>query len=484
MCDQSVGTPPSSTKRAAWSCGTKSQPGYGCASSQANWRRTVCTPEATIRSSSRFTSTPGLRKGPSATIPTKFGGTAACAAAGMDSTTAASVIPRVFLSIASSTPAELAQSAREHGRIGIDTEFVSEGRYRALLCLVQVAIDAPGGGSHVEILDPIEGFDHEPIAAVLSDPGVQVVMHAGSQDVAILRRTWGAEMKNIFDTQVAAGFAGFSAQASYANLLQGALGVHVAKTASFTRWDVRPLTEEQVEYARADVDDVLTLADDLQRRLRGSGRLEWAIEECRRLEDITDERDPESAYRRLPGVTQLGPRARAVARELAAWRETTAEAEDRPVGAVLPDVALVEIAKRQPATLQELERIRGIRPDTGRRRGKQIIEAVARGRDAEPPPAEDVQRNEIDSRDAPVISLAESLVRSRALGAGLAYELVAARADLQAVVSAAREGRPEPDVRTLRGWRRDLAGSELLELLEGRRALSVDPRRGVRVTES
>jgi ribonuclease D len=287
----------------------------------------------------------------------------------------------------------------------------------------------------------------------------------------------------VFDTQVAAGFAGFSAQAGYGNLLQGALGVRLAKSAGFTRWDRRPLTEEQLDYARKDVEDLLALADDLQRRLSGSGRLEWAREECRRLEEITDERDPESAYRRLPRVNQLRARPRAIARELAAWREKTAETEDRPVGAVLPDVALVEIAKRQPESLQELERIRGIRPDTGRRRGKQIIEAVERGRHAEPPPAEDVQRTDIDARDAPVISLAESLVRSRALGAGLAYELVAARADLQAIVSAAREGRPEPDVRTLRGWRRDLAGGELLEMLAGRRALSVDPRRGVRVSE-
>ncbi len=115
---------------------------------------------------------------------------------------------------------------------------------------------------------------------------------------------------------------------------------------------------------------------------------------------MSDERDPDSAYRRLPRVNQLRSRPRAIARELAAWRETTAESEDRPVGAVLPDVALVEIAKRQPATLQELERIRGIRPDTGRRRGKQIIEAVERGREGEPPPAEEVQRTEIDTRDA------------------------------------------------------------------------------------
>src|SRR3954465_15692610 len=387
--------------------------------------------------------------------------------------------------VSAMTPAQIADHARAAGRFGIDTEFVSESRYRALLGLVQVVVVLPGGGQHIELLDPIgAGFDAEPLAAVWADPEVEVVIHSGGQDVAILRRAWDAAPTSIFDTQIAAGFAGFSAQAGYGNLLQAALGVRLAKSAGFTRWDRRPLTEGQIDYARKDVEELLALTDQPRRRLRESGRLEWAREECRRLDDISDERDPESAYRRLPRVNQLRSRPRAVAQALAAWREATAESEDRPVGAVLPDVALVEIAKRQPTTLQELERIRGIRPDTGRRRGGQIIEVVAQGRDAEAPPAEDVQRNEVDARDAPVISLAESLVRSRALSAGLAYELVASRADLQAVVSAAREGRPEPDVRTLRGWRRDLAGGELLELLAGRRALSVDPRRGVRVIES
>src|SRR3954471_15774137 len=386
--------------------------------------------------------------------------------------------------VSTMTPAQIAERARAAGRFGIDTEFVSESRYRALLGLVQVVVEIEGGGQHIELLDPIgAGFDPEPLAAIWADPEVEVVIHSGGQDVAILRRAWGVAPGNLFDTQIAAGFAGFSAQAGYGNLLQAALGVRLAKSAGFTRWDRRPLTEEQLDYARKDVEDLLALTDQLQIRLEESGRLDWAREECRRLEGISDERDAESAYRRLPRVNQLRSRPRAVARELAGWREATAEAEDRPVGAVLPDVALVEIAKRQPASLQELERIRGIRPDTGRRRGKQIIEVVDRAKDLEPPPAEDVQRNEVDAGDAPVSSLAESLVRSRALGAGLAYELVAARADLQAIVSAAREGRPEPDVRTLRGWRRDRAGGELLELLAGRRALSVDPRRGVRVSE-
>src|SRR4051794_21272955 len=169
------------------------------------------------------------------------------------------------------TPAEIADAARAAGRFGIDTEFVSESRYRALLGLVQVVVELPDGGQHIELLDPVEGFDHEPLAAIWADPAVEVVIHSGGQDVAILRRAWGAGPTNVFDTQVAAGFAGFSAQAGYGNLLQAALGVRLAKSAGFTRWDRRPLTEEQLDYARKDGEELLPLTDDPQRR-RGGGR--------------------------------------------------------------------------------------------------------------------------------------------------------------------------------------------------------------------
>src|SRR3954464_11648459 len=162
------------------------------------------------------------------------------------------------------TPAQIAEHARAAGRFGIDTEFVSESRYRALLGLVQVVVELEGGGQHIGLVDPTgAGFDQDPLAAVWADPEVEVVIHSGGQDVAILRRAWGVAPTNIFDTQIAAGFAGFSAQAGYGNLLQAALKVRLAKSAGFTRWDRRPLTEEQLEYARQDGEDVLPLADQL-----------------------------------------------------------------------------------------------------------------------------------------------------------------------------------------------------------------------------
>jgi ribonuclease D len=143
--------------------------------------------------------------------------------------------------------AEAAAGARRVGRLGIDTEFMSEGRYRALLCLVQVAVDAPGDGEpRIYLIDSLTGVNVGPLAALLGDPSIEIVLHAGRQDVAILRRAWQTQLNNIFDTQIAAGFAGASAQAGYGNLLGAVLGQRVGKTASYTRWDARPLTGEQL----------------------------------------------------------------------------------------------------------------------------------------------------------------------------------------------------------------------------------------------
>jgi ribonuclease D len=364
--------------------------------------------------------------------------------------------------------AAIAERARAAGRLGLDTEFMPEGRYKPLLCLVQVVV-----GEEVWVLDPLAGFDPAPLAAVLADPAVELVVHAGRQDVAILRREWRTDVTNVFDTQVAAGFAGFSAQAGYNGLLHDVLRIRLPKTASFTRWDVRPLTDEQVGYARGDVEHLLPLADDIRGRLEAKGRLEWALEECRAIADATDERDPEEVWRRLPRIGGLDPRERAVARELGAWRERSAAREDRPVGAILRDPTVVELAKRQPAGRRDLAQIRGVNPDVIRRRGDEILAAVGRGKAAEPVLPEEGERLATEPQDGPVIALAEALVRARAQEAGLAYELIAARADLSPIVVAARRSKPEPDVRTLRGWRRELVGAELLELLAGNRRLGI-----------
>jgi ribonuclease D len=371
---------------------------------------------------------------------------------------------------------ELADGARAARRFALDTEFMGEGRYRALLCLVQLATPQTADrAERIELLDPLE---HDtagtPLASILADPQVEVVVHAGRQDVALVNRRFACEVRNVFDTQVAAGFAGLGAQTSYESLLAELLGVRIAKSASFTRWDTRPLTAEQRAYAREDVVHLLDLAAELERRLVALGRLQWAREECETLESASDERDPRVVFERLPRARSLSAGARPIARELVEWRERAAARADRPVQSMLSDPALLEIARRKPSSRAQLEQIRGAGSGGARRRAQELIEAVERGRARPPePPSDGVRPPAARPEDAPLIALAEALVRAHAQQAGIAYELIASRADLQAIVTARRTSRHEPDVRTLRGWRRELVGEELLHLLDGHVSLSV-----------
>jgi ribonuclease D len=397
----------------------------------------------------------------------------------------------VSASPASLPPGDLravADAARAGGRIALDTEFIGEGRYRTLLCLIQLAVPQGAAGERIELIDPLASdLDGEPLAHVLADPEIQIVVHAGRQDVALLRRRLGTEVSNVFDTQVAAGFAGLAAQSSYDALLGDMLGVRLAKSASFTRWDARPLTAEQLAYAREDVVHLLALASELERRLAALGRLQWAREECEPLARASDERDLDTVFARLPRIKGLSAASRAIARELLEWRERTAAAQDRPVQSVLADAVLLEIAKRRPASERELDQIRGA--GAARRRARDLLDAVARGPERPPVPSpQDVRPPPPQPDDMPLIALCEALVRARAREAGLAYELLASRADLQSIVLARRLAREAPggadgradgraDVRTLRGWRAELVGDELLALLDGRLSLSVQDGR-------
>ncbi|MBI4604861.1 MAG: ribonuclease D [Planctomycetes bacterium] len=376
---------------------------------------------------------------------------------------------------------DLAEELRRLGSFALDTEFIRENTYRPQLCLVQIA--APG---QAYVVDPFLVEDLTALLDLVADPAVEKIVHAGEQDMEIFFSLRREPPRNVFDTQVAAALAGRGESISYGRLVEDLLGVRLKKVETYTDWAKRPLRPEQVEYALDDVKYLLELSRRLRRELDGLGRAAWLAGELRFYEERgTYEKDPETLYLKIRSAARLEPAELAVLRELAAWREEEAERVDRPRGRVILDEALVELARRAPKTLAEIGLVRGVHPQLVRRSGEAILRRVDRARRLPPPelPAP-IERRTGDEDISLVTDLLEVALRARAAEAKIAPAYLASRRELEAL--ARRELRGEgasgggtPAVLT--GWRREIAGEALLEILEGRSHVRVD-RRAARVS--
>ena len=352
----------------------------------------------------------------------------------------------------------------------IDTEFHRERTYYPALALVQLA-----WSDELVLVDPL-AVD---IAALkrLFESEAQAVFHAAQQDLDVLTHSVGAVPVRFFDTQVAGGFVGYGTPSLVA-ILNGELGVNPPKGDRLTDWLHRPLTEAQREYAASDVAYLLELRDVLLAQLAELGRVEWVVEACEELRQRpASGSNPDEAWTRLKDVRGLRPRARAVAQAVAAWRERTAMRRNIPVRQVLPDLAVLGIAQRQPSNEKELSQARGV--DERFSRGKpaaEILAAVAEGKLAEPPDArpggDDLER---DLR--PAVSLVSAWVSQVARSERIDASILATRSDLVAFLAR------DPDARLAHGWRAKLLGDGLDRLVEGRAGLTFERGDGLRLVD-
>lgn len=355
-------------------------------------------------------------------------------------------------------------------RYALDTEFHREKTYYPRLALVQIAW--PGG---IALVDPL-AIDPRSFARLFEHPAV-VVVHAAQQDLDVLTHAVGAIPTRLFDTQIAAGFVGYGTP-SLSSLLQGELGITPAKGDRLTDWLRRPLTDAQRSYAAADVASLLELHDRLTTQLGALGRLTWAEEACEELRTKpTGAIDPENAWLKLKDARSLRAKSRAVARSIAAWREREAAANDMPVRQVLPDLAILGISQRQPITLDELAQSRGV--DERHRRGrigKEIIEAVIAGKEADPPAVPDAA-DELDRSKRPAVTLISAWVSQVARDARVDTVLLATRADLVALL------RGDADARLAHGWRAELVGDGVTRLMDGKAGLTFDGKGSLRLID-
>jgi len=359
-------------------------------------------------------------------------------------------------------------------RYAIDTEFHRERTYFPALALVQLAWETPGG-QQLALVDPLK-VDVAQFAD-LFEADVEAVFHAAQQDLDVLTSSVGAVPARLFDTQIAGGFVGYGTP-SLVSLLQGELGITVPKGDRLTDWLRRPLSEAQREYAAADVAYLFATQDRLLAELDSLGRVGWVYEACDELRlRPAGMSDPSEAWMRLKDVKGLRPRARAVAQSLAAWRERTAAARNVPVRQVLPDLAILGISQRRPATEGDLKQARGV--DERFQRGKvaaEILAAVAEGNAAEPPEPP-VSTDDLERDLRPAVTLVSAWVSQVAKQERIDTAMLATRADLIALLAG------DPDARLRHGWRAELLGEGIERLVGGQAALTFDKGAGLRLVD-
>ncbi|MEW5853932.1 MAG: HRDC domain-containing protein [Myxococcota bacterium] len=241
-------------------------------------------------------------------------------------------------------------------RIALDTESDGFFRYRARLCLLQLASD------DVEALvDPLALRDMAPLNALLADSTREIVLHDAEQDIALLRRHVGLTLGRVFDTSAAAKLLGIRAL-GLQSMLQDFLGVQLDKKEQRSDWGRRPLRPEQVSYAVLDVRYLLRLRDVLEQRLSTTGRHGYAQQEFNRIRQrVLVERPADlEAWRNLQGAKTLDPTGRGVLRAVFLWREQASAARDVAPFRLLSPETLVELARRRPTSRGELGEVRGV----------------------------------------------------------------------------------------------------------------------------
>ncbi|MBK7974231.1 MAG: ribonuclease D [Deltaproteobacteria bacterium] len=169
--------------------------------------------------------------------------------------------------------ARLVERLADVDEVALDTEFVFERTYWPRPGVVQLAADG-----EIALVDAV-GLDLVSLAEVVGSSTVRKLIHAGSGDAVVLERTTGVRPAGVFDTQIAAAFAGLGAGISYEALVRTLLGVSLGKHHTRTDWTRRPLSTEQLHYAAEDVLHLGTVAAELRARLVALGRLAWAEED-------------------------------------------------------------------------------------------------------------------------------------------------------------------------------------------------------------
>jgi ribonuclease D len=368
----------------------------------------------------------------------------------------------------------LVEKLRTCAVVGVDTEADSFHHYKEKLCLVQISDRTTD-----YIVDPLKVGDISALKTILEDPEIVVILHGGDYDVVSLKRDYGIQIRNIFDTMIAGQFLALKG-IGLADLIGRYFGHKIDKKYQRHDWAQRPLEPEHLDYARGDTHWLLALREVMQLQLKRAGRLEAHTEECTFLErrEWSGRGGDPADFLRVKQSNTLDTKGQRVLRELWNYRDGEARRMDRPSFKVLPDPILVRLAATSPTTPEAVAKVMREGSSMHRRHGESALKAVLAGlenNDPIPVPArKSNNRNRLPRSSSgapgaerlfgPLKEWRNQIVRSR----GLPPVVVASNTLLKSIARVAPTTLEDlsevPDVRV---WQVKEFGDELLDIIEG-----------------
>jgi ribonuclease D len=354
--------------------------------------------------------------------------------------------------------------------ITVDTEFLRDKTYFPKLCLIQIAAE----GDIAFAIDPLAfEIDLQPLFDIFNDPNILKVFHAARQDIEIILKLNKSVPRPLFDTQLAAMVCGFGDSVSYESLVKNLLNVQLDKTARFTDWSKRPLTDKQIHYALSDVIYLKEIYLKLKSLIDENSRMCWLKEEMDNLTNPTNyEIIPKNAWLKLK-LRSKSPKFLHYVKELATWRELTAQKLDVPRNHLLKEEALIEIAASEPLSVNDLKKIRNLNhrsltPELNEEIIQIIIHTKSQSHKNIVPKLE--SNASLVNTKGPLLEILKLLLKIKSEEHQVAEKLIASMQDLSLIV-AAKSIEEIEKMPPLNGWKYEIFGKFALEVIKGRLAI-------------
>lgn len=348
--------------------------------------------------------------------------------------------------------------------IALDTEFLRERTYYAKLCLIQ--IEANGQRA---CIDPLCIGDLSPLIKLLNDKTITKVFHAAHQDLEVLMQLSGSVPTPIFDTQVAASVLGYGDQMGYARLIEHMLDVQLSKTQSRTDWTRRPLKQVQLDYAIDDVRYLAKIYPKMLKELLSKKRLSWLDKDFLNAENpSTYAINVDERWKKVRGNQVLTRSQLAILRELAAWREETAERANRPRKWILSDDILLDLSRQQPSNKNEVLDIRGLKPEQIKKHYLTWVELIAKGKDGNKADWPELSRSKKPTFEQNIlIDLLMVVIQVQAKKHGITPSVIATRKQVAKMVQSGLNILSDD-------WRGELVNEQFRNLISGKTVLGVE----------